>query len=49
MKLNASQPRKVEGQLGGEAIPDQLSYAPWLKRMFGDRTIQLDAAGLKIF
>lgn len=48
MKLNASQRRKVEDQLGVDAIPEGHPVASDLKQAFGDHTFFLDAGGLNI-
>ncbi len=48
MKLNAAQIRKVEEQLGVEAIPEEHPVTPDLRKSFGDHTFFLDATGLNI-
>ncbi len=48
MKLNTAQIRKVEEQLGVEAVPEEHPVTPDLKEAFGDHTFFLDAAGLNI-
>ncbi len=48
MKLNAAQLRKVEEQLGVDAVPEEHPVTPDLKKAFGDHTFFLDTAGLNI-
>lgn len=48
MRLNGAQQRKVEAELGVEAIPEEHPVTPQLKEAFGDHTFFLDAAGLNI-
>ncbi len=48
MKLNAAQLRKVEEQLGVEAVPEEHPVTPRLKEEFGDHTFFFDVAGLHI-
>ncbi len=48
MKLNAAQIRKVEAQLGVEAIPEEHPLTPDLTKAFGDHTFFFDSAGLNI-
>ncbi len=48
MKLNAAQLRKVEEQLGVDAVPEEHPVIPDLKEAFGDHTFFFDTAGLNI-
>ncbi len=48
MKLNAAQLRKVEEQLGVDAVPEEHPVTPDLKEAFGDHTFFFDFAGLNI-
>jgi len=48
MKMEATLQRKVEEELGVEAIPDEHPVMPQLKEVFGDHTFFLGAEGLNI-
>jgi hypothetical protein len=48
MKLSAAQTRRVQDQIGAQAVPDRHAISPDLQRAFGDHTFFLDAAGLNI-
>ncbi len=48
MLLKAAQLRRVETQLGIEAVPDEHPVTPKLKEAFGDHSFFLDAEGLNI-
>ena len=48
MKLDAAQRRRVEEQLGVDAVPEEHPVTPDLKEAFGDHTFFLDAGGLNI-
>lgn len=48
MKLDAAQRRKVEEQLGIDAVPEEHPATPELKEAFGDHTFFLDAEGLSV-
>src|SRR5690606_6077142 len=48
MKLNTVQRRKVEEQLGVEAVPEAHPVTPELNRAFGDHTYFLVNAGLHV-
>lgn len=48
MKLDAAQRRKVEQQLGADAVPEEHPAAPELREAFGDHTFFLDAEGLSV-
>lgn len=48
MKLNSTQLRKVEQQLGVAAVPEDHPVTPNLTEAFGEHTFFLDAAGLNI-
>lgn len=48
MKLDAAQRRKVEAQLGVNAVPEEHPATPELKEAFGDHTFFLDADGLSV-
>ncbi len=48
MKLTAAQLRKVEEQLGIEAVSEEHPNSTRLKEAFGDHTFFLDARGLNI-
>jgi hypothetical protein len=48
MKLSAVQTRRVQDQIGAQAVPEDHAVAPDLQRAFGDHTFFLDSAGLNI-
>ena len=48
MKMEAALQRKVEDELGVEAIPDEHPVMPQLKEVFGDHTFFLGSEGLNI-
>jgi len=48
MKLSATQTRRVQDQIGAQAVPNDHAVAPDLQRAFGDHTFFLDGAGLNI-
>lgn len=48
MKLTTSQLRRVEEQLGTEAIPEENPVTPKLREAFGDHTFFLDVDGLNV-
>ncbi len=48
MLLKSAQLRRVEAQLGIEAVPDEHPVTPKLKEAFGDHSFFLDAEGLNI-
>lgn len=48
MKMDAALQRKVEDELGVEAIPEEHPVMPKLKEVFGDHTFFLGSEGLNI-
>ena len=48
MKLATTQVRKVEEQLGAQALPEQNPIVPKLTELFGEHTFFLDNTGLNI-